>query len=93
MPLKSSKRTARLRLGRSSSSEDIDDCDEQLRPAEQGDTDREGGPAGKDEAENMVPGSCGAEVDNIRGAGRDLEGGPAGGDEVEHMVPGSCGAE
>eukprot|EP00973_Karenia_brevis_P065026 9030359-Karenia_brevis.AAC.1 len=81
------------RVGCSSAVDDSDDCDEHLRSAEQGDTDREAGPAGEDEAGDIVPGSRGAEVDNIRGGGKDLEDGPAGGDEAEHVVPGSCGAE
>eukprot|EP00973_Karenia_brevis_P006800 922800-Karenia_brevis.AAC.1 len=35
------------------------------------DTDREGGPSGGDEAGNIVPGSCGAEDDNVRGPEED----------------------
>eukprot|EP00973_Karenia_brevis_P040506 5600943-Karenia_brevis.AAC.1 len=49
--------------------------------------------AGKGENDHNVPGSCGTEVDNMRGADPDQEGGPNGGDEVENIVPGSCGAE
>eukprot|EP00973_Karenia_brevis_P085637 11880078-Karenia_brevis.AAC.1 len=40
-----------------------------------------------------LPGSCGAEVDNVRSGGKDLAGDPSGEDEAEYVVPGSGGAE